>query len=190
MNTIDIFETFRRDEELGFNLIYLGCREPLAKFAFKLTRRTDAAEDAASDAFLLLWKRRRQFESYIHIKRFLYLTVRKRCRTERRKLRKWFGILPSNWDQIDPDASELAFLKELNAHNQWIVNKIVLHLEDLPDQRAQDLQAFVFDLKSYNDIARERRVAAGTVRQNVLLAVKDLEKYLGDNAYPGFPKKS
>lgn len=186
MHAFDFFEVLRRDETLGFNLIYQACRDPLAKFAFKLARRSDVAEDAVSDAFARFWKKRRHFKSYLHIKRFLYLDVKKRCEREQQKLRKWYIRLPERWDAIDPDAAELVVLNELDASNQWLAEKIRKELNNLPEQRAQDFLAFTFDLKSYKDIARERGVAVSTVRMNVQLASKEIHKYLKDNKYSGY----
>lgn len=185
MHTFDIFEVFRRDEVLGFNLIFQSCRDPLAKYAFKLTRRTDVAEDVASDALALFWKKRHRFESYLHIKRFLYQEVKKRCEREQRKLRKWYIQLPDRWETRDPDAAESAVLDELDAYNQWFAEKIRKELKNLPDQRAQDFLAFTFGLKSYKEIALERDVAESTVRMNVALVIKEIRKYLKDNKYSG-----
>jgi len=143
------------------------------------------AEDAVSDAFARVWKKRHQFKSYLHIKRFLYQDVKKRCEREQHKLRKWYIRLPERWDTIDPDAAESAVLDEFDASNQWFAEKIRKELKNLPQQRAQDFLAFAFDLKSYKDIARERGVAASTVRMNVQLASKEIHKYLKDNKYSG-----
>lgn len=190
MRTLNIFEGFLSGDPRGFNLIYLVCQEPLINFALCLVTRRDAAEDAVSDAFALLWQKRGTFESELHIKRFLRKVILNKCRTERRTLVRWFTSRTEYMETTDPDASESNFLKELTAHNQWIVDKIAVQMQQLPEQRRQDFQAYFFDLKSLEDIARTRQVALGTVRMNVALATKEIQKYLSDNAYPGFAKKS
>lgn len=190
MRSNNIFEAFLRGELQGFNLIYLTYQYPLREFARKLVRRQDLADDAVSEAFALLLEKIGSFESDIHIQRFLYLVVKYYCRTESRLIRRLTTKLPAAWDAVDPDASELAFLKELNAHNQWIIDKIRDQLEELPEQRRADFHEYFFSLKSFKDIARERGVAVDTVRVNVLLAIKEIQKYLETNRYPGYSKKS
>ena len=186
----NIFEAFLNGDPLGFNLIYFTYQYPLKEFARKLLGRDDLAEDAMAEALGLLWERRGSFESAIHIQRFLYLVVLNYCRTERRILRRWFSGLPARWDEIDPDASELAALNELNAHNQWILEKMRDQLAQLPEQRAQDFREYYFHSKSFKAIAGDRRVALDTVRMNVQLAMKEIRKYLETNRYPGYVKKS
>lgn len=190
MNNFNNYEAFLRGDPLGFNLIYLTCRYPLIRFAESLVPRRDAAEDAVSDAFELLWKRRGTFESELHIKRFIYRVVINNCRTERRVLGRWFTKRTEKMEGIDIDALESKFLKELDSHNQWIVDKICIYLEQLPKQRREDFIDFIFNAKSYEDIARERGVVAGTVRVNVILIIKEIQNYLEDNDYPGYSKKS
>ena len=190
MSSINIFEAFLRGEPQGFNLIYLTYQHPLKEFARKRVRREDLADDAVSEAFVLLLEKIGSFKSDIHIQRFLYLVVKYYCRTESRLLRRLVSKLPATWDAVDPDASELTALKELNAHNQWIIDKILDQLEELPEQRRADFHEYFFNLKSFKDIARERKVAVDTVRVYVLLATKEIQKYLETNRYPGYSKKS
>jgi len=190
MSSINIFESFLRGEPRGFNLIYLTYQHPLREFARKQVRREDLADDAVSEAFVLLLEKISSFKSDIHIQRFLYLVVKYYCRTERRLMRRLITKLPAGWDTVDPEASELAVLKELNAHNQWIIDKMRDRLDELPEQRRADFHAYFFNLKNFKDIARERGVAVDTVRVNVLLATKEIQKYLETNHYPGYSKKS
>lgn len=189
MSLINIFEAFLRGEPQGFNLIYFTYQYPLKEFARKLVDRDDAAEDAVAEAFSLLWEKRDRLQSDIHIQRFLYLVVRRYCKAERRS-RRLFSRLPAGWEVADPEASELADLRELHAHNQWIVDKIHDQLTELPEQRADDFYEYYFHLKSIKDIARDRGVDAGTVRMNVQLAMKEIRKYLETNKYHGLSKKS
>ena len=86
----------------------------------------------------------------------------------------------------DHDASEANFLKELAADNQRKVDLIADHLEELSEQRRQDFHAYFFHLKSCKDIARARGVEEGTVRVNVGLAIKDMQKCLKDNGRPRY----
>ena len=188
--TINVFDAFLRGDPQGFNLIYFTYRYPLMRFALALTDRIDVAEDAVSEAFRLLWERRGTFQSDLHIKRFLYKVTLNVCRTERRLLRRWFGLLPRSWDAIDPTTPELIAIKEMDAHNQWIINKIQEQLQHLPKQRAQDFHAYFFEQEKFKDIAYNRGVDDGVVRTNVALATKQIQNYLRDNAYPGLSKKS
>lgn len=189
MDTTNIFEAFLRGEPRGFKLIYFTYQYPLKEFARRLVQgREDAADDAVSDAFTLLWEWRGTLQSDIHIQRFLYLVVRRNCKKERSILERWFNKLPPQWDKIDP--LEWADLKELNAHNQWIVEKIRLQLAELPEQQAEDFYEYYFNCKRIKDIARERGAAAGTVRTNVQQAMKKIREYLQTNKYPGYSKKS
>jgi len=187
--SIDIFEAFLRGDPDGFRPIYFTYQYPLFRFAMTMTPRIDVAEDAVTEAFTLLWEKRHIFQSGLHIRRFLYLVVLNICRTQRRLGRR-FNLLPKGWDTVDPDASELIAIRELAAHNQWIINKIYEHLKHLPKQRSQDFHAHIFELKSYKQIARERGANAGTVRMNVELATKEIRNYLKANAYPGISKNS
>lgn len=191
MNTTNIFEAFLRGEPKAFNSIYFTYQYPLTELARRLLHgREDPTADVVSDAFRLLLEKRTSFKSAIHIQRLLYLVVRRNCKRERWIQRQWFTRLPAGWDKIDPDASEQAILNEFDAHNQWLMDKLLAQLTELPEQRADDLREYYFNYKSFKDITQDRGVEEGSVRRNVELAMDEIQKYLQTNRYPGYSKKS
>jgi RNA polymerase sigma-70 factor (ECF subfamily) len=175
---IDVYKQFLAGEPSGVNLIFLAHKGPLLAYGFKLLSRTDAAEDAVSDAFMVLLEHIGQFKSGKHIQNFLYLVVWNKCQVERRTLRR-FSMRPEDAEElIDLSPPELMDIKESALHIQWIVNKIQEKLQQLPKRRRQDFYAYFFESKSIEKIAREKGVSATTIRQNIALAEKKIQKYL------------
>ncbi|HLZ88631.1 MAG TPA: sigma-70 family RNA polymerase sigma factor [Puia sp.] len=187
-DTIDLFGQFLRGEPKGINSIVLAYRDPLISYGLKWVSRREDAVDAVMEAFAILQEKIGQFESEIHIKKFLHRTVKNKCLAAGREGKR-YATLPGNVENsADISASEMIDIRESDAYSQWIIQKVQARLEQLPQKRRQDFHAHFFDSKSFKDIAGERGVSVDTVRQNVEYAVKEIRQYLYEKGLPGLKK--
>ena len=187
-DNIEIYKEFLRGNPQGINAIHLVNWEPLIQYGLKYLSRRDAVEDAVAEAFVLLYLNVGTFNDEIHIKKFLYNTVRKKCWNEARVLRR-SAPLADTENVIDTQALESLDIQESIIYNQLITQAIVARLDQLPQQRRDDTRAHYIDSKSYEIIARERGVSVDTVRQNIDHALKALRKQSKAGGLTGFLKK-
>ncbi len=75
----DIITYFNAGNENAFRKIYEQYASPLRYFASKYLADKEAIDDLVQDAFVHLWKKRRDFTSVNTIKAFLYQVVQRAC---------------------------------------------------------------------------------------------------------------
>jgi RNA polymerase sigma-70 factor (ECF subfamily) len=69
----------QRGDLAAFEQIYRATYTPLWRFAYRLLRSADAAQDAVHDVFVALWARRERWSVQATIRGYLYGAVRQRA---------------------------------------------------------------------------------------------------------------
>jgi RNA polymerase sigma factor (sigma-70 family) len=175
---IDIYKEFLSGDRTGFDPIYLTWKAPLVAYGLKLFMNNKVVEDAVSDAFYYLLLRIGTFETKKHIVDFLHLTVWNRCQTERIKSQRIIAF-PDDADlESEFTATQWINIKDSLAFHLRIIQKIKDNLVKLPRQQREDFHARFFKQKSIGQIAGERGVSENTIRRNVKLGVKKIDKYV------------
>jgi RNA polymerase sigma-19 factor, ECF subfamily len=75
-NETQILAAFLRGEQAGFTAVFNLYFERLYGFSLKLIQNDGEAEDIVQQSFIKLFSKKRDFESFCHIKSFLYISVR------------------------------------------------------------------------------------------------------------------
>ena len=77
--TEDLFDAFKRGDERAFRYYYEMHYHSLSLFGLRLLKDEAAVTDMAQEVFVNLWKSRETIESIVHLRMFIYQSMRHRC---------------------------------------------------------------------------------------------------------------
>jgi|GEM_PF-6114242 len=187
---LDGFEQFLRGEPQGIDLIVLAYRDPLVSYGLNWMPRLDIVQDAVTEALLALPGKIGIFEDVTHIKKSLHATVKNKCLNAKRELDRHASLSEKAENSANNEAPNEIDIRISDAHRRWIIKKILILLQELPQQRKEDFHAHFVEEKSIKEIAEERGRSIVTVRQNIKNALKNIRLALKSNGFPGNLKKS
>ena len=75
----DKLAAFKEGDEEAFRYYYEMYYHALCLFAMRMVKEEDDVLDIAQDVFVNLWKARETIESLLHLKMYLYQSMRHRC---------------------------------------------------------------------------------------------------------------
>ena len=75
----DKMVSFRNGDEGAFRYYYDLYYNALCLFGLRMLKEEEVAEDIVQDVFVNLWKAREAIESTLHLKMYLYQSMRHRC---------------------------------------------------------------------------------------------------------------
>lgn len=171
----DIERTFRfmQGDTKAFNEIYLRYYHYLVAYLKRMSPWLDdlAAEDAATDAFLVLWQKRDQLESMAHMRGFLFVTARNRvfdlARTKR-IMRKYFESIDLN--EID-DAP--AIEKEMDYFD--LRTTLQQGINQLSPREKEIMEELYINDRSIHEVAIKCKISLSTVHNTRHKAIAKLK---------------
>lgn len=163
---------FREGDKTTFKWVFDRLYKPLVYFTQNIINHPTDAEDIASHAFQKLYHIREKMESFEHIKRWLYVTVRNgsidylRLKSRNREFSKDITYLGEDGDErLEQEMIKMGILQSLSEA-----------IEKLPRQRRIILRLYFFDNKSTAEIADELQLSHQTVRNQKVSALEALRK--------------
>jgi len=181
---LDVFGQFLRGEPQGISLIVLTYRDPLISYGLKWVPRLDIVQDVVTEAFLAFAEKIGTFEDETHIKKSLHATVKNKCLNAKRELDRHARLSEKIENSAINTAPHEIDIRISDAHRRWITKKILILLQELPQQRREDFHAHFVEEKSIKEIAEERGRSIVTVRQNINNALKNIRLALKSNGFP------
>ena len=164
-------ESFRNGEDQALSHFFKLHNKSLCYFANRLVQDVAEAEDIASDCFLKLWKRRRDFETASNIKSFLYISCRNACLDHLKHLKvksaaqqNYFSQLTQSEETILYTIMEAEFLEILSGE-----------IELLPEKCREIFKLIYFQGKKTDEIATELDLSVQTVRNQKTRAIELLK---------------
>jgi RNA polymerase sigma factor (sigma-70 family) len=174
---IDHLEKFRNGNRQAFQAVFELLYKPVCELAFKVTGSYNDAEDICSEAFIKVYETKDRFESFQHIKAFLYTTAKRlslnylRNAEIHQRSHKEIAYLSSNlsaWEQILDE--EIIFNELLREIHLEIDN-----LSRISTRYVQILQLTIFEKKKAEEIAQLLGISESTVRNLKAKAIKNLQ---------------
>ena len=154
----------------AFGAIVAAYQARLARFAARLLGDPEAAQDAAQEAFLRLWRRRTHFQPRGCLQAYLFRAVRSACLDHIRAARPWEAL----GEGAGGDSSDPAVLAQAHGLAD-AVRRAVLSLPE--PQRAVFLLSHYEGL-SYAEIAEALDCPLGTVASRKHQAAETLRRRL------------
>ncbi len=166
--------------------------QALCFFASGILHDDDASEDIVQEIFVRLLKMNRSFESYDHLKHYLYVAVHHLCvdksKVDQRhvSLQDTHVIPQSDESQVLSDNMDITFLPE-NVEVQMIrsecIRQISSAIEELSDNQRTVFKLAYLEEKSNEEIADMMDISVNTVKVHKQRAKENLRRKLKD-IYP------
>lgn len=169
----DNLKFFRNGDSGAFRYYYDLYYTPLCLFGVRMLKDEVVAEDIVQDVFVNLWRARGRVESDLHLKMYLYQSMRHRCLNYIRvkKLeadyREEYALLESDegfGDAVVEEEVHRVVMEEIDSLPQEQRRVILLHLEG----------------KNNIEIAEVMKVSVNTVKTHKARARQQLKAKLQD----------
>jgi RNA polymerase sigma-70 factor, ECF subfamily len=142
------------------------------RLACSILRNEAAAEDAAQEVFIKVWKALPKFQGQSSLSTWIYAISRNTClsRLKRERIRETLPLEEAKSAAVPSRHSDAAEDREIRA--------LVDHL---PEKFRQVLVMFYFEERSYEQVAEALALPMGTVKTYLYRAKKELASLLGMN---------
>ncbi len=154
----------------AFELIVPEYRDKVFRLAFSILRERAAAEDAAQETFVKIWKALPKFDGRAALGTWIYAITRNTCLMELRRRRPTVSF-------DDPDSTEAqhaaASIATGPAADPERDNLLRL-LETLPHNQQEAVRLFYLEDRSYEAVAEQLDMPLGTVKNLLHRARKRL----------------
>ena len=138
-------------------------------YATKLYHNQSGLEEAVSDCFIKMWKKRGDIVIEHSVKSYLYMMLRNGLIDVARKKR---NITEVEYSSI-PEIPDVERQYELDNYA-----RLYIAMEKLPEQRRRILELAVFELNSYAQIAEKLGISVNTVKTQLGRAYRFLKEEL------------
>lgn len=146
----------------------------LCYFASKYLQDEEVIEDVVQDIFITLLEKKTQFQSVIHLKNFLYLSVRNGCLNHMRNLRSRDRYIASlAYDERVESFEENIILTEIYRELADAVNK-------LPEECRKVFELCYFQGLDNESAANELGLSVNTIKAQKVRGKKILKESLKD----------
>lgn len=172
-NVGDKLVGFREGDESAFRYYYDMYYNALCLFGIRMLRDEEVVEDITQDVFVNLWKARGTIESVLHLKMYLYQSMRHRCLNYIRvkKLEEDYRV-------------EYALLKSEERFGDAVVEEEVhrVVMEEIDRLPQEQRRVILLHLEGKNniEIAEVMKVSVNTVKTHKARARQQLKVKLQD----------
>ena len=172
----ELVERIRRGDAAAFRELFESCFEPLRRYAYRMLRSREEAEDVVHDVFLRVWRQRDRLEPACNLRAYLFAAARNRAldRLRRRRMEEgWSDTAAASvmGERADADADAALEIEET-------ADAIRRAVEALPLRQRQVITLRWRRQMSYAEIAAELRIAEKTVGIHVGRALRRLRAML------------
>ena len=168
---------FSQGDERAFKSIFDYHYQQLVYFAVTLVTDEAAAQDAAADAFVQLWRNRSRFKSLTHIKNYLFLNVRHSC-LDLIKSKATHQKVNAQIQYISEKAEES--IERAMAESE-VIRDIAEQVASLPGQCRRVFSHIFFDGMTTEQVAAEMNISTKNVLNQKGIAIKQLRALLLKN---------
>ena len=154
----------------AFDVIVQAYQRRLVRFAARLLGDSDAAQDAAQEAFLRLWRLRSHYQPRGCLQAYLLRTVRSICLDHTRAARPWEPLE----EGVGGDAPDPATL----AQGYGLADAVRQAVLSLPEPQRAVFLLSQYEELSYAEIADALECPVGTVASRKHQATEALQRKL------------
>jgi RNA polymerase sigma-70 factor (ECF subfamily) len=167
----ELLARIRAGEEDAYEVFFRQWYGRLAEYALRLLGTRDAAEDAAQDVFVAVWKKRASLPEADKIPAYLFRAVRNRSLNQlraQRTARKWFATL-----EVEPSIAPVA---ETVLEHEEVDRFIDRAVSELSPRAREVFQLSRDQGLTYREIGETLGISVKTVETLMGRALKALRK--------------
>ncbi|HVY75195.1 MAG TPA: RNA polymerase sigma-70 factor [Puia sp.] len=158
-NAAEAFPSFKQGQESGFAIIFKEWYTPICHFADSILNNIQESEDVVSECFVNLWEKRKDFNTPVDSKSFLYAIVRNRC-IDIIRHRKVVRSSEQRLSELTPDNKTF--------FDQIIISETAAQvqaaLDSLPGECRKIFHLLYTEGKRSEEVARAFNISVHTVR--------------------------
>ncbi len=148
----------------------------LVRYARRITRDADEAEDVVQEAFLRLWNMRERLDPERSVTALLFVMVRNLAyNTQSRESRTTQSVgarqSPATRPAGQPDPSE-------RVDTRMLADRLKEWIDALPQRRREAFHLSRFENLTYEEIAQVMDISIRTVENHIRLALQDLRDHI------------
>lgn len=169
-----LLQDFNRGDVTAFRAIYDNLYSPLYHFANRFVKDPEQAEDILAESFIVLWQKRKEFETFRGLTAFLYTCTRNACLTHLIKVKRHavsHQEILYLFDQPEP-------LEKLEAIRTDLIQYSLIEGEKLPAAMKKVFQLLYIEGFSASEIADKLHLSVNTVRNQKANAIKRVRENL------------
>ncbi len=182
----EIIRKINQGDPGAFRQLYLAYYTYLCAVATKYIHQAEDAQEIVNDVFLNIWKNK--VELTAPVSPYLIRAVKNRCINyiTRQKMTEFSltdvqeQLLTVQEEEVGKDENPLAYLE--NKELEELIEKAV---KTLPPKCRTIFEQHLYQNMSYEEIAKENKIAASTVRVQIKIGIERIKAILGDY-YPLF----
>jgi RNA polymerase sigma-70 factor (family 1) len=179
---IELLEQLQKGDTEAYLALYQRYHVLVYQWALKLVKIPQLAEDLVQDVFLKVWQIRERLNPQQSFPAFIYRIARNKA----------FNLLKKI---SSDDDLRLRVMTELSTTAESAENKLVWQqyeqllknaIEQLPQQRQKVFKLCRQQGKTYDEAAAELGISRNTVKEHMVMAVKNIKEYFykyGDIAF-------
>lgn len=154
----------------AFRLLFTEWEQRLLFYAYSLTRDIEASQDVVQDALVLLWDKRRSFDSILAAKSFIYTTIKHKIWRQARNDANRKRILGQVGEEFDEQCDDTMMAAEICGQVRTIISQ-------LPPQSRRIIE-FSMQGMTVEQIAQTLDVSPNTVKTLKKTAYKSMRANL------------
>ncbi len=159
----------------AFDALFRALYPALVNYAMKITKDRDAAGDVVQDAFILLWKKRREVDPDRSVRAYLYRSVRNRALNYLRDQKE----IAEPIDDLLTDESQRAdaLVQNDQKEEEQFRKQFYEWVNALPERQRETFELSRFEGLNHHEIAKVMEVSAKTVNNHLTAALSQLRDW-------------
>ncbi len=166
-------EKISESDREAFDSLFRALYPQLVTFSMRYTRSKAVASDLVQDAFLILWKKRRELVLEQSTKAYLYSIVRNSSLNYIRDHSSKTVTLEEA--EVELDEPRLESNHEMEEPEE-LINLIRGWIEELPERRCEAFKLSRFEGLDHEEIAEVMDISANTVNNHIVSALDYLRE--------------
>ncbi len=168
------------NNQQAYNELFLHFYPSLQQFAFSFLKSKQLSEEAVSDVFIKIWKRRRTLHTIINLKLYLFTSTRNTCLNYLKKQKSWQSLPADDyWVELNSvffDPEQLMITAEM-------LHKIHEAVQSLPARCRLIFKLVKEEELKYREVAELLNLSVKTVENQMTLALKKIGSAIGFNIH-------
>ena len=170
----EVLEKLRENDKDAYLKLYSHYRAPIYHFILRFVKSPFYAEDILQDVFLKIWEIRSGVNPELSFKAYLYRISRNLVYKFLKKAAADEAILAHTMHFFQPATDDVEIALQWKEYEQKIGEAIA----QLPAKRQAVFRLCREENKSYDDVSSELGISRNTVKEHMVLAVKNITEYL------------
>ena len=170
---VELLTRLKKGDKEAYLLLYDRYHLSIYNWALKLVKIPQLAEDIVQEVFLKIWQIKERLNPQQSFPAFIYRISRNKAFTILKKISTDEKLCSQVMTRlaIYPESAENRVLWK--QYEQLLINAV----EQLPSQRQKVFKLCRHQGKTYEEVAEELGISRNTVKEHMVMAVKNIKEY-------------